>query len=128
MDKVTTAARILLGLIFTVFGLNGFFNFIPVPEMQPAAGEFVGALVASGYMMTWVKATEFVCGLLLLSGRFVPLALVVLAPIVLNIFALHLFLDPAGLAVPVVVVVLALLTARGTWSSFRELLRATPSE
>ncbi len=127
MDKVYLGARLLLGLVFVVFGLNFFLQFLPTPELTPAAGELVGALVASGYLMTWVKVTEIVCGVLLLAGRFVPLALIVLSPIVLNIFALHLFLDPAGIAVSVVVVVLTVLAAMGVRSSFSEVLRATPS-
>lgn len=127
MDKVTLGARILLGLIFTVFGLNGFLNFIPVPEPEPAMGEFMAALMETGYMMPWVKITEIVCGVLLLAGRFVPLALTILAPIVLNIFAIHLFLDaPSSLPLPIALVVLTLLAAWGVRDAYSDLLRATP--
>ncbi|MDA8020035.1 MAG: DoxX family membrane protein [Thermoanaerobaculia bacterium] len=95
MDKLCLIARILLGLIFFVFGLNGFFNFLPPPELPQAAQEFFGALAATGYFLTFVKLTEVVCGLLLLIGRFVPLALTILAPVVLNIVLFHIFLAPA---------------------------------
>ncbi|MEM1249664.1 MAG: hypothetical protein AAGA81_19070 [Acidobacteriota bacterium] len=127
MEKATFGARILLGIIFTVFGLNGFVQFIPVPEAAPAMGEFMGALMATGYMMPWVKATEVICGVLLLAGRFVPLALTILAPITLNILAIHLFLDgPASLPIPIVLVVLSLLAAWGVKDAYSGLLRATP--
>lgn len=97
-----TAARLLLGTIFFVFGLNGFFGFLPQPELTPEGGAFLGALAATGYMFPLIKGTEVVAGALLLSGRLVPLALVLLAPVVVNIFAFHAILSP-GLALPSVI-------------------------
>lgn len=80
-------ARWILGLIFFVFGLNGFFNFIPMPETMPEKmATFMGGLMASQYFFPLLKGTEVVCGALLLIGAFVPLALIVLAPIIINIF------------------------------------------
>ncbi|MCA9647800.1 MAG: DoxX family protein [Myxococcales bacterium] len=105
-SKAPHAGRLLLGLLFTVFGLNGFFHFIPNPPVPDAAGSFLGALAATGYMFPLIKGTEVVAGLALLSNRFVPLALILLSPIVVNIFAFHTLLAPA----PIGVVVL-LLTA-----------------
>ena len=92
MAKAVMGVRLLLGLIFTVFGLNGFLNFIQPPPMPDEAMGFIMALVNSGYLMTTVKIVEIICGILLLSGCYVPLACVVLAPIVVNIFLFHLFL------------------------------------
>ena len=97
MKKAPLIARILLGLIFFVFGLNGFLNFIPTPPMPERVAAFMSGLMASGYFFPFLKGTEVVCGLLLLSGAFVPLALVVLAPIIINIFMFHAFLAPSGL-------------------------------
>jgi uncharacterized membrane protein YphA (DoxX/SURF4 family) len=97
-----TVARIGLGLIFFVFGLNGFFGFLPQPPMPPAAGAFLGALAATGYMFPLIKATEVISGALLLGNRFVPLALLLLAPVVVNIVAFHSFLaspNPIEIAV-----------------------------
>ncbi|MCY0993999.1 DoxX family protein [Nannocystis sp. ILAH1] len=91
-----TVARSLLGLLFLVFGLNGFLNFLPMPPHPGRAGEFLGALAASGYMFPLIKGTEVVGGALLLSGRLVPLALVLLAPVIVNIVAFHLALEPGG--------------------------------
>ena len=126
MSKLPLVARLLLGLIFTVFGLNGFLNFLPVPEMPEAGSNFIGALVASGYLMTLVKLVEVVGGVLLLIGRFVPLALTVLAPIVVNIFLFHLFLAPgaAGMAMPVLLLALEIYLAYAYRKSFRGVLDA----
>lgn len=104
LSYVPHAARLLLGLIFFVFGLNGFLGFIPHPPMPEAAGNFMAALMATGYFFPVLKATEVAVGLALLSNRFVPLALVVLAPISVQIFLFHAVLDPGGLVMAIVIV------------------------
>ncbi len=101
-SKITLTARVVLGLIFFVFGLNGFFHFIPMPPMPGEAGKFLGALAGTGYFFPFLKVCEIVAGGLLLLGAFVPFALMLLSPIVANILLFHLFLAPAGLAVPIV--------------------------
>ena len=95
MRLVATLARIMLGLPFLVFGLNGFFHFIEEPEQPLQAAAFLSALDASGYMLPMLKLLEVLCGALLILGRFVPLALTLLAPILVNILAFHLYLSPA---------------------------------
>ena len=80
--------------MFFVFGLNGFFHFIPQPEMAGPAAAFMGAL-AAGHVMTLVKAVETAAGALLLAGRFVPLALVMLVPVIAGILVYHLTYAPA---------------------------------
>jgi uncharacterized membrane protein YphA (DoxX/SURF4 family) len=97
--KLPTVARIALGLIFFVFGLNGFFHFLPQPPAPPRAMAFAGALFASGYFFPLLKAVEVAAGALLLAGAFVPFALTLLAPIIVNIVAFHLFLAPGNYAV-----------------------------
>lgn len=104
--KTITAARYVLGLMLFVFGLNGFLQFLPMPEMPEAAGRFLGAMMETGYLFTLVKLVEITVGVLLLTNRFVPLALVLLAPVSVNIVAFHLFLDPAGIAAGAVVFLL----------------------
>jgi putative oxidoreductase len=121
--KVILAARVLLGLIFLVFGLNGFFHFLPQPPMSGPPAAFAGALFASGYMFPLLKGTEVIAGALLLSGRLVPLALTVLAPVVVNIVAFHLFLAPSGLALPILIVALGVFLAWSYRSSFAGVLR-----
>ncbi len=128
MNKLTrhlpTAARVLLGLMFFVFGLNGFFHFLPTPPPPPeAAMSFAGALMKAGYFFPLLKGTEVIAGVLLLSGRFVPLALALLAPIVVNIAAFHTFLAPN----PVMVLVLLTLEIFLAWSyrdAFAPMLRS----
>lgn len=93
-SKIVTVSRIALGLLFAVNGLNGFLGLIPQPSVPEPASAFLGALAATGYMLPLLKGTELLTGLLLLANRFVPLALVLLAPVVVNIVAFHLFLAP----------------------------------
>jgi hypothetical protein len=118
------AARVLVGLVFTVFGLNGFFGFLPNPPLPDAAGAFLGALAATSYMFPLIKGTEVAAGLLLLGNRYVPLALALLAPVVVNIVAFHAVLDPAGLAMPLLVLGLVLVLAWSHRDAFLPMLRA----
>jgi hypothetical protein len=127
-QKAPTAARLLLGLVFFVFGLNGFLHFIPQPP--PPEGpmlNFVMGLLGTGYFFPLLKGTEVLAGLLLLSNRFVPLALAVLAPIVVNIVAVHAFLAPAGLPLALLVLVLELFLAWSYREVFAPMLRARVS-
>jgi len=98
-------ARIILGLVFFVFGLNGFLHFLPMPPSPGAPGMYLGALAATGYMFPLIKGTEVVAGAMLLTNRFVPLALALLAPVVVNIVLFHTFLAPPS---PIAFLVLAL--------------------
>lgn len=99
---IPVVARILLGFVFFAAGLAGLLNLVPIPDnLPPDLVTFNQGLMASHYFMTLLKLTETVCGLLLLSGFFVPLALVILAPIVLNIFLVHSFLEPSGVPLAV---------------------------
>ncbi|MDT5120886.1 MAG: putative oxidoreductase [Acidobacteriota bacterium] len=113
MKIVTLIARILLGLIFVVFGLNGFLNFLSMGPMPTGlAGQFMGALFASHYY--WViAALQVVGGALLIVNRFVPLALVLLGPVIVNILCYHVFLNPSGAAPAAVVTVLWLIVFYG---------------
>jgi uncharacterized membrane protein YphA (DoxX/SURF4 family) len=103
-SRLPTVARVILGLVFVVFGLNGFLHFLPQPPPPTRALGFVGGLASTGYFFPLLKATEVVAGALLLAG-FVPIALTLLAPIVVNIVAFHTFLAPGNW--PVVGLVLA---------------------
>ncbi len=127
MDKLCLIARILLGLMFLVFGLNGFFNFMPPPDLPEAANSMMGALGATGYFFPFLKIVETVSGLLLLIGFFVPLALLMLAPVVLNIVLFHLFLAPGGILLGLIALILGILVAWCYRSSFSGVLQAKPS-
>lgn len=126
MNIRTTAliARYLLGAGFTLFGLNGFLHFLPQPPAPPAAMSFAGALFATGYMFPLIKGTEVIAGLLLLSNRYVALALTLLAPVLVNIVAFHAFLAPAGLALPIVLLALELYLAWSYRDAYAPMLRA----
>ncbi len=128
--KAPVAARLFLGGLFVLFGLNGLFQFLPMPAPPEKAGAFLGALAATGYMFPLIKVTEILAGLALLSGRFVPLALTVLAPIMVNILAYHGALAPAGLALPVVLAAVGVYLAYAYRGSFKGVLdaNAKPSE
>ena len=127
-QKLPAAARVVLGLAFFVFGLNGFLHFLPQPPMSGPPANFAGALFATGYMFPLLKGTEVVAGLLLLSNRFLPLALTILAPVVVNIVAFHAFLAPAGLPLPLLVAALGIYLAYTERATFAPVLRARSSE
>lgn len=105
MKWLALSARILLGLLFLVFGLNGFLNFLPMPALTGLAAQYMGALFVSHYLV-FVFLVQIAGGLLLLVNRFVPLALTLLGPVVVNIALFHALLAPAGLVNAVVAVVL----------------------
>jgi putative oxidoreductase len=117
-------ARVLLGLPLFIFGLNGFLSFIPPPEvtMPDDALAFVTALVESGYLMQLIAATHLIVGLLLLINRFVPLALALFAPFIVNSIAFHLFLERSGLPMTLVFLALELYLAWVYRAAFRPML------
>jgi hypothetical protein len=112
------------GLVFFVFGLNGFLHFIPQPPPTGAMADFAHGLVGAGYFFPLLKGTEVTMGALLLSNRFVPLALTVLASIIVNIFAVHVFLAPAGLPLAFVLVALETYLAYAYRDAFASVLHA----
>jgi hypothetical protein len=122
---MSTVARYLLGLAFVVFSLNYFVPFLPQPSEPPPpeAMTFIGAF-ASSHFLTLVKAIELACGLLLLANRFVPLALALLAPILVGITAFHALLEPSGLPIPAVLVALELVLAWAYRDAFAPMLHA----
>jgi uncharacterized membrane protein YphA (DoxX/SURF4 family) len=106
MKIVALIARILLGLIFFVSGLNGFFHFFPMGQMPTGlAGQYIGVLMQSHYIY-FVAALQVAGGVLLLVGRYVPLGLTLLGPVIVNILLYHLLMDPKGLPMAFVVTVL----------------------
>lgn len=96
--KIPLIARVALGLVFLLAGIAGLFNLAPPPKnLPPDMDAFMKGIMATGYFFPLLKGTETLCGALLVLGLFVPLALVVLAPIILNIVLVHLFMAPEGL-------------------------------
>ena len=110
MKIVSTIARYLLGVIFLTFGLNGFLHFIPMPPPTGLAAQFIGAIFVSRYYVV-IFLLQIVPAVLLLANRYVALAVVILAPIIVNILCFHILMAPAGLPLALVVTVLWFLVA-----------------
>jgi uncharacterized membrane protein YphA (DoxX/SURF4 family) len=108
MKYVIIIARVLLGLVFAVFGSNAFLHFLPMLPMQGLPAAFLGALVTSGYIYP-IAVLQVLGGLLLLIGsRCTPLGLTLLGPVIVNIVLYHIFLDRSGLLMAAVISLLAL--------------------
>jgi uncharacterized membrane protein YphA (DoxX/SURF4 family) len=124
-------ARLLMGLAFFIFGLNGFLNFIPQPKtaMPENVMAFMGGMMKTGYMMPLISGTQLLVGVLLLANLFVPLALALIAPVIVNIILFHVFLSPAMMAPGIIVLVLELYLAWAYRAAFRPMLaaRTTPN-
>jgi len=121
---VAAIVRILLGLMFLVFGLNGFLNFMPQPKDMPQEIiTIMGALMKAGYM-TVVSGTEVLIAVLLLTNRFVPLALALLAPILVGILTFHIFMAPATIVPGIIVTIMEIYLAWAYRAAFRPILQA----
>ncbi|MEV6244109.1 hypothetical protein [Lentzea sp. NPDC051838] len=123
----TIVTRVLTGLLFATTGLNGFLLFMPAPDpstMAPEGVAFSAALFATGYMLQLASGVQLLAGLLLITGRFVPLALALLAPMVVNIFLFHVFLEPSGIVTALLVVAAEIGLAWAYRDKFRPMLKA----
>lgn len=122
--NVTRLVRWLFGAGFVLFGLDGFLRFLPHPPAPAAAMNFATALFATGYMFPLIKGVEVVAGALLLSNRYVPLALALLAPNIVNIVLFHVFLAPGGTPIAIVFLVAELFLAWSYREAYAPMLRA----
>ena len=126
MNIVIIIIRSLLGVMFVAFGMNMFFHFIPIPPPHEGpARDFMSALAVTKYLYV-VGALEVVGGIILLAGRFVPLGLTLLGPVIVNILCVHVFLDRKGLPMAIVVSASALFLVWSYRSSFAALLKDAP--
>jgi putative oxidoreductase len=123
MKLLANISRFLLGLIFLVFGLNGFLNFIPMPPSSGVAGQFLGAMFVSKYLL-FVFTIQLIGGFLLLINRYVPLALTILAPIIVNILLFHSLMNPAGLGLALFVAILWGVVFASVRSAFAGIFQA----
>ena len=123
MKIATIVARVLLGLIFVVFGSNAFLHFIPMPPLpQSLAGDYTRVFIASGYVYV-IGALQVAGGLLLIIGRFVPLGLTILGAIIFNILVFHALMAPEGFPVALVVAALELFLIWRYRAAFTGLLQ-----
>lgn len=127
--KLFTFSRTLLGLIFLIFGSNGLLmiltgsGFIPFPPPPPELMEVMGGLMKIGYLMPLVKGLEIISALLLLSNRYINLAIIFLGPVIVNIFCVHLFIDQSGLLLAIIIVILFSVVIKCRWSDLKVLLK-----
>jgi putative oxidoreductase len=120
---VALISRLLLGLIFLVFGLNGFLHFLTMPPPPPGPAADFMAVVSTTHYMTAVFALQVVAGFLFLINRFVPLALTLVGPVIVNILLFHSLMEPSGLPLAIAVSVLWLILFSGVRSAFMGLFR-----
>jgi putative oxidoreductase len=123
MKILTIILRTLLGLLFVVFGSNAFLQFMPMPPMSGPSGDFIHALAGTGYLQV-IAALQVLGGLFLVIGKFVPLGLTILGPIIVNIVLFHIFLDRQGLGMAAGITVVFLFLVWVYRSAFAGLLRA----
>ncbi len=120
--KLHAAARVVFGLGFFIFGLNGFLQFMPTPPVTPEAGALLGAFAKTGYFFPMIKIIEIVVGGLLLANLFAPLAAIVITPVLIGITSIHLFLNPAGLPMMIVLHVLHTTIVFGYKDHYKSIL------
>jgi putative oxidoreductase len=119
----TTILRMLLGISLLIFGINKFIPFIPIFDMAPAAANFMESLNSTGYVLYVVASLELLIGGLLLFKKWVPFALILLAPIVVNILLFHLFLDVSGMFVAVFMLTITGVLIYKYWKSYSSLFQ-----
>lgn len=119
----TVILRLLLGIALLIFGVNKFFAFIPMFEMPNAAANFMESLKASGYVFYTIAIFEICIGILLVLKKWVPFALVLLAPLSVNILLFHLFLDVSDIAVAIVIFGINLILIYKYWKAYRPLFQ-----
>lgn len=124
MKIAVIIVRVLTGLLFLFGATVYFFNLFPPPELAGNIKTFMDGVNAARYLMPLVKLTELFCGIAFVSGYFVPLATVLIAPIVVNIFFFHAFVDTSGLPVAGLLVLANIFLAYGNWDKFKPLLEA----
>jgi uncharacterized membrane protein YphA (DoxX/SURF4 family) len=124
MKIAVIIVRVLMGLLLLFASIVVLFNLFPQPELTGNTKTFMDGVNATRYLMPLIKITELLCGIAFVAGRFVPLATVVIAPIIVNIFFFHAFVDTSGLPVAVFLVLANIFLASAYWDKFKPLLEA----
>lgn len=124
MKIAVIIVRTLMGLLFIFGAVVVLFKLMPQPEPTGNVKLFMDGVNATGYFMTLLKVTELICGICFVTGFYVPLASVVIAPIIINIFCFHAFVEPSGLVVAVLLVFANAFVAYSNWEKYKPLLRA----
>ena len=124
MKIAVIIVRVLMGLLFLFASISVLFNLIPQPELTGNTKTFMDGVNATRYLLPLIKITELLCGIAFVIGRFVPLATVVIAPIIVNIFFFHAFVDTSGLPVGIFLVLANIFLAYAYRDKFTPLLEA----
>src|SRR4051812_10350838 len=119
MKIAVIVVRTLMGLLFIFGSVTYLFNLIQPPELTGNVKTFMDGVIATRYLMPLIKVTELVCGIAFVSGQFVPLASILIAPIIVNIFMFHAFVDTTGLPVAIALVLANLFLAYSNWDKYR---------
>ena len=119
--KLTLVFRLILGLILLIFGMDKFFHFLPMPAMEGGAGEFMGAMISTGYLFKLIGLTEITAGALLVFKKWVGLAMILASVLIVNIVAFHLFLAPYGIGLAALMLILIVLLYYANWNTFKGL-------
>ncbi len=118
-NKTVKIIQIILGLVLVIFGTNKFIGFMPAPDLPVAAGEFMGALNKTGYMFYLIGEVEVFTGLLLIFNKWISFALILLAPVAVNMILFHLFLAPAGIVPAALVFILNTYLIYRNWDKYK---------
>jgi putative oxidoreductase len=128
-SKIALVSRILLGLMFTVFGANGLMmvftgaGFMPMPPQPAVMVTIMTGFAATGYLLGLMFILQFISGVFLLSGFFVNAAIVFLGPILVNILCIHIAVEHSGLPMAIVIWILYLVIIKSRWSDFKQLTK-----
>ena len=124
MKIAVIIVRLLMGALFLFASIAGLFHLMPQPELKGNAKLYMDGMTASGYFITLLMGTELACGLAFVTGRFVPLATVVIFPVTLNILFYHIYVAPEGLPVAIPLLAANLFLAFACRKHYRALLAA----
>ena len=122
-NKTAKIIQIILGLVLIIFGANKFIGFMPAPDLPEAAANFMGALSKTGYLFYLIGAVEVVSGLLLVFNKWIGFALILLAPVTVNMVLFHLFLAPAGIGPAALVFILNTFLIYKYWDQYKSLFK-----
>lgn len=123
-EKVFLGIQVIAGLMLIVFGLNGFLQFMPMPEATPEMGKYMGALFTTGFIFPIVKIVEILAGIAFLTNKYSSLMAVILMPVMINAFLAHLFLDIAGIGGSLILVIATLIVIVKNKARYVEIFKA----
>lgn len=119
MKIITVVTRLLIGLLYTVSAVGYFLDFMPQPELEGPSAQFIMGLSATGYFIPFLKSIELICGLSLVTGKFVAVATIIIFPVTVNIFLYHAFLAPEGMIIPVLMMLANVFLAYAYWDRYK---------